>query len=335
MINRRFWPAVLTAVLTLSLCVAFATNVSASQHPAKTQLKVAMLFSSAVAGNSWDGNGYTGLKDIKKKLGAKIAYTENVQLADIQQTASNYARQGYNLIYGNGFEYGQPFSQIASQFPNTKFVAITGVTKAKNLQSPQFAENEAGYLAGVVAGMMTKKNKIGCVGGQEQPFVVSDLEGMVLGAKYVNKKVKFHITYTGSFTDIAKARQAANALVDSGVDVLCQKDDNGGPAVIAVAKQRHIWAIGDSQDQNNLAPKNVLTSAVIFTPKIILEIAQSVASGKFKGGMPSYGVKQNAAGLSPYHGLVPKKVQNEVKKVIKLIKKGKIKVPLITKPKTP
>jgi len=301
-----------------------------------TQLKVAMLFSAPVTGNSWDGNGYRGLQSIKQNLHAKVAYTESVQLADISQALRSYATQGYDLIFGNGFEYGQPMSQVAPQFPKVKFVAITGASSTPaNLQEPQFAENQAGYLAGVVAGLMTKKNKIGCVGGQQLPFVVSQLEGLKLGVKYVNKRASVHVTYTGSFTDVAKAKQAAGALVDTGIDVLCQKDDNGGPAIIGVAKSRHIWAIGDSEDQNKLAPKVVLTSAVINSPAVILAIGRQVMNGTFKGGKPYYGVKQHAAGLSPYHGLVPAGVAKRVAQVAKLIAQGKLTVPLITKPTNP
>jgi basic membrane protein A and related proteins len=334
---HRSWIMTRAVGLTLASCLVIAVGaVGPTQVRGATQLKVAMLFSAPVTGNSWDGNGYRGLQSIKQKAHAKVAYTESVQLADIQQALRNYATQGYDLIFGNGFEYGQPMSQIASQFPKVKFVAITGASATpSNLQEPQFAENQAGYLAGIVAGLMTKSNKIGCVGGQQLPFVVSQLEGFKLGVKRVNKRASVHVTYTGSFTDVAKAKQASTALVDTGVDVLCQKDDNGGPAIIGVAKSRHIWAIGDSEDQNNLAPKTVLTSAIIHSPAVILAIARQVMNGTFKSGKPYYGVKQHAAGLSSYHGLVPTQVAKRVTQVENLIAQGKINVPLITKPSNP
>lgn len=301
-----------------------------------TQFKVAMLFSAPVAGNSWDQNGYRGLQLIKRTLKAKVAYTESVQLADIPQALRNYAGQGYNLIFGNGFEYGQPMSQVASQFPNVKFVAVTGSSSTpRNLQEPQFAQNQAGYLAGVVAGLMTKSNKVGCVGGQQLPFVVSQLEGFKVGVRAVNKRATVRVTYTGSFTDVAKAKQAAGALVDTGVDVLCQKDDNGGPAIIGVAKSRGIWAIGDSTDQNKLARKTVLTSAVLEAPAVILGIGRQAMNGTFKSGKPYYGVKQHAVGLSPYHGLVPGRVAKRLRQIERRIAQGKIKVPLRTKPTNP
>jgi basic membrane protein A len=329
-------PVAVTLALVLSLSAALVARAATPHRSSHASaLKVAMLFSEPINGSSWDTAAYNGLQAVKTRFHVQTAYTESVKLGDIAQVLRSYASHGYNLVFGNGFEYGQPMAQVAPQFPNVKFVAMTGITSGPNLESPQLAENQGGFLSGALAGLMTKSNKVGCVASQQLPFIVSQMEAYKLGAKYVNKKVKARVTYTGSFTDVAKAKQAAEALADTGVDVLCQDADNGGPAIISVARSRHLWSIGMSEDQNSLAPRTVLSSVVVDSSAVIQLITRQVLDGKFTGGKPYFGVKEHAIYLAPFHGLVPATIAQRLQRIATGIAAGTIKVPLITKPTTP
>jgi basic membrane protein A and related proteins len=129
-----------------------AASASNPTQSAQKQLKVAILFSEKISGSAFDENTYQGLQLIHTKLGAQVADTENVQVPDIQNTLRNYASNGYQLVFGNSFEYGDPEIAIAKDYPNTDFVSITGNVSSTNVSSVDFAQGESGYVLGVLAG---------------------------------------------------------------------------------------------------------------------------------------------------------------------------------------
>ncbi len=114
---------------------------------AQKPLKVAILFSEKISGSAFDENAYQGLQLIHSQLGAQVANTENVQVPDIQNTLRTYASSGYQLVFGNGFEYGDPEIAIAKDYPNTDFVSITGNVSSTNVSSVDFAQGEVGLRA--------------------------------------------------------------------------------------------------------------------------------------------------------------------------------------------
>lgn len=328
--------------LMLVTCMLFAAVLSAcspaqpapaapaAAQPAAKDFKVAALFSSKIAGSAWDENAYTGLKEIEKETGASIAFTENVQIPDIENTLSDYADQGYKLIIGNGFEYGDPMKAVAARYPNTTFVAITGAVSDTNVASLDYAQHELGYVTGVVAGLMTKTNKIGVVAATNTPNIIRYVEAAKLGAKSVNPNAAMSVVFINSWSDVQKGSEAAKAMVDNGVDILMHKANVVGQGVIQVAQQAGVYAIGDGSDQNSLAPKTVLTSGLASTPAMMVLVAKSVQEGTFKGGALAPGFKDGVLSLAPYYGLVPDDKAAQVDKVIEEIKSGALVVPEIT-----
>ncbi len=308
-----------------------ASNSSAgSSSASKKQIKVAMLFSEPITGSAFDQDAYQGLQTIHNQLGAQIAYTASVQSADIQNVLSTYASQGYNLIIGNGFEYGDPEIAVAKNFPNTDFVSITGAVSAPNVASVDFAQGETGYVLGVLAGLMTKTNKIGVVAGFSYASIIRFTEGIKLGVKSVNPNAKVTVIFINSFTDAAKGQEAARALVAQGCDILMHKADAVGQAVIQVAQQNHIYAIGDGPGQEALAPNTVLTSDIASTPELLLQVARQVQAGTFKGSKSTPGFAAGVLTLAPFSNAVPADVQSKVNQVIAQIKSGALIVPEIT-----
>jgi basic membrane protein A len=332
--------ALMLFAVLLSACASNAatsttnppTAASASNPTQSTQkpLKVAILFSEKISGSAFDENAYQGLQLIHSKLGAQVADTENVQVPDIQNTLRNYASNGYQLVFGNGFEYGDPEIAIAKDYPNTDFISITGNVSSTNVSSVDFAQGEVGYVLGVLAGLMTKSNKIGVVAGQAYPSVIRYTEGIKLGAKSVNPNAKVTVVFINSWTDAAKGQEAARALVNDGCDILMHKADVVGQAVIKVAQDNHIYAIGDGPDQEKLAPDTVLTSGIASTPDLMLLVAQQVQDGTFVGSKSTPGFAAGVLSLAPFNTMVPSDVQTKVNQVIDQIKSGKLTVPEIT-----
>jgi basic membrane protein A and related proteins len=320
------------ATLLAACTPGAAVPVTGSGSPttASKPLKVAMLFSEPITGSAFDQDAYQGLQTIHSQLGAQIAYTASVQSADIQNTLSTYASQGYNLIIGNGFEYGDPELAVAKNNPNTDFVAITGDVSAPNVSSVDFAQGESGYVLGVLAGLMTKTNKIGVVAGFSYASIIRFTEGIKLGVKSVNPNAKVTVVFINSFTDASKGQQAARALVAQGCDILMHKADAVGQAVIQVAQQNHIYAIGDGPNQEALAPNTVLTSDMASTPELLLQVAKTVQAGTFKGTNTTPGFAAGVLSIAPFSSAVPADVQAKVNQVIANIKSGSLKVPEIT-----
>jgi basic membrane protein A len=301
-----------------------------SSQTGSQSLKVAALFSQKISGSAWDKNAYDGLQLIQNQLGAQTAYTENVQVPDIENTLRNYANKGYQLIFGNGFEYGDPTIAIAKNLPNTDFVVITGNVEASNVQSVDFAQHELGYVIGVLAGLMTKSNKIGVVAGQAYPSVIRYTEGIKLGAKAANPDAQVTVVFINSWTDAQKGQEAARAMVENGSDILIHKADAVGQAVIKVAQEAQIYAIGDGPGQEELAPDTVLTSGLSSTPELMLYVAKSVQDGSFKGGQTTPGFAAGVLSLAPFNEAVPSDVQTKVNQTIDQIKSGALKVPEVT-----
>jgi basic membrane protein A and related proteins len=340
-VNARFLltSALMLFVMLLSACASNAapsttppTAASASNptQSAQKPLKVAILFSEKISGSAFDENAYQGLQMIHTQLGAQVADTENVQVPDIQNTLRNYASNGYQLVFGNGFEYGDPEIAIAKDYPNTDFVSITGNVSSTNVSSVDFAQGESGYVLGVLAGLMTKSNKIGVVAGQAYPSVIRYTEGIKLGAKSVNPNAKVTVVYINSWTDAGKGQEAARALVNDGCDILMHKADVVGQAVIKVAQDNHIFAIGDGPDQEKLAPDTVLTSGIASTPDLMLLVAKQVQDGTFVGNKSTPGFAAGVLSLAPFNTIVPADVQTKVNQVVDQIKSGQLKVPEIT-----
>jgi len=311
--------AVLTG-MTLVLAVGFpAAEAGAGK------LKVAAALPGIITDKAWNQSGYEGLKLIEKELDAKIAYTERVAQPDQVEVMSDYARRGFDLIFGHGGEYDAAGKQVAARFPKAKIVITNGTVTGPNLASLQINHFQVSFLAGVVAGMMTKTNKIAAISAQRFKAIEDMMAGFEQGAKYVNPKVEMFTSYTGNWDDVGKGKEAALAHIAKGADVLYPLLDHALLGVIDAAKEKNVFAIGFVGDQLDLAPKNILTSAIENISVAMLEIARIVAAGKFQGKSYVIGLENpKAARLGRYGTMVPPRVKAKVEEVKKLLTAGKI-----------
>lgn len=329
--GTKFVAVLAVGVIVAVLLVACATQASPTAVPAsEAPLKVAGLFSQKISGSAFDENAYQGLQYIKEQLGAEVAYSESVQVTDIENVLRKYADEGYNLIFGNGFEYGDPMLAVGPSYPNVAFVNITGAVEGPNVMGLDYAQHEMGYVAGVVAASMTSSGKIGFITGMTSPSVVRIGEAFKLAATATNPEVEVSVVYTGSWTDVEKAREAAVAMVQNGADVLFHDVGPGGPAVIQTAKESNIWAIGYGKGDVESAPDTVLTSPTVDMNALMLIAAQQVKSGTFSGGRLVPGYRDGVLGIDTLNKAIPSDVAAKIQKVIDDIKSGALVVPEIT-----
>jgi basic membrane protein A len=296
------------------------------------KLKVALLLSGPANDQGWNAVAYAGLQEAQQKFNIETAYSENVGIADGEAAFRDYAAQGYGLVIGHGFQFGEPAVRISSQFPNTKFMAIESNTYSKNAASYVMACEEAGYLMGMLAGSMSKSGVIGIVGGFEQPSIVKVLEAYKLGAKSVNPSIKVLEAYVSSFTDVALGKEAALSMADQGADVLSHCANQAGTGVIKAAEERGLLSTGDSYDQNSIAPNTVMASTIYSVPALVLTAVEKVLGNAYEGGVFNLGMKDGVVDISGYNSFeakIPQTVKDAIAAKRNEILGGSFKVPLI------
>ncbi|QGP91207.1 ABC transporter substrate-binding protein PnrA-like protein [Neomoorella glycerini] len=292
------------------------------------KLKVALLLPGPINDNGWNASAYEGLKKAGEELGVETAYRERVSQSDQVDAFRAYATQGYDVIIGHGFEFGDAAKRVAKDFPNVKFVVTSSdISQAPNVASLQVMNVEAGFFGGALAGLVTKTGKVGYVGGMEIPPITNALYGFKAGAKYVNPKVEVKTALTGSFEDVAKAKETATAFIQQGADVVLGNADQAGLGVVQAAKEKGVMAVGYDHDQSNVAPETIVGTSIQSYPIAIVDFVKLVMDGKFEAKFYPMGVKEGATGIiwNPSYKL-PDGVKDKMTRIIEDAKAGKIDI---------
>ncbi len=306
---------------------------SETEASSKT-LKVALCLSGAANDMGWCQSAYDGLKLLESEYGCETAYTENLTPDDIEAAFADYAANGYDVIIGHGYEFGDPAIEVAAQYQDTKFIVTEGEVSADNVASYVTKCEEGGYIMGMLAAGMSKSNKIGFVGPIQGASLVKIMNGFEDGAKEVNPDIEVQTAWTGSFTDTALGKEAAQAMIDNGADVIGHCANESGTGAINAAKEAGIYATGDSYDQNELAPETILSSSVYHIPNVIETAYKTMEDGSFAGGIYELGMKEGAVSIAPYHDLeaqIPDEVKTKIEEKTAAIESGEFTVPCDTK----
>ncbi|MBW4847509.1 MAG: BMP family protein [Lachnospiraceae bacterium] len=309
------------------------SDTSKTSETSKT-FKVALCLSGTANDMGWCQSAYEGLKLLESDYGCETAYTENLTPDDIEAAFADYAANGFDVVIGHGYEFGDPAVEVAEQYPDTKFIVTEGEVSADNVASYVTKCEEGGYIMGMLAAGMSKSNKIGFVGPIQGASLVKIMNGFEDGAKSVKPDIEVQTAWTGSFTDTALGKEAAQAMIDNGADVIGHCANESGTGAINAAKEAKVYATGDSYDQNGLAPETVLSSSVYHIPNVIETAFQTVADGSFAGGIYDLGMKEGAVSIASYHELeaeVPDEVKAEIEKKVSAIAAGEFSVPCDTK----
>jgi basic membrane protein A and related proteins len=332
--NRRQFlatgSATVAASVLLKACSSSPPNTAASPSPdtatspATQGFKAAIVLPGVITDKAWNQVGYSGLNEIKQQ-GAETAYVEKIGQADQAEALSDFARRGFNLVYAHGGQFDAAIQQIAPQFPKTFFVGVNGAATGPNIASLRLDHLQASYLCGIIAATMSKSKQIAYLAGQEFQATQEELRGLQLGAQSVDPKIKVTSTFTGDWNDAAKAKEAADALISSGSDVIYQWLDNAAPTVLQSASDKGIYAFGNTADQLDVAPKAVLTSAVKRIDLAIAKIADLAQKNELKGQTYTFGLEEpTILYLGKFNPAVPTDLQAKVKKTEEAILAKKI-----------
>jgi len=315
----------LTAVAAAALvgCGKKEEAPKADAAPAKAEpLKVAFAYVGPVGDGGWTFAHDNARKAVEKEFGDKVvtSFVENVpESADAERVIRDMAGQGNKIIFGTTFGYMEPMLKVAADLKDVKFEHATGYKQAENMRTYDSRTYEGAYMAGVIAGKMTKSNTVGVVASIPIPEVIRNINSFTLGAQSVNPKVKTKVVWVNEWFNPPKETEAATALINGGADVLMQNTDS--PAVLKTAEAKGKRAFGWDSDMTAYGPKAHLGSAVINWGPYYIKAVRETLDGKWTGGTASWwGVKEGAIDFVSLAADVPedaKKKLDEVKAGLK------------------
>ena len=291
--------------------------------PAPEPLKAAWVYVGPVGDAGWTFAHDQGRKAVEAEFGDKVATTfvEKVpEGADAERVIRDLAAQGNKIIFATSFGFMEPMLKVAAEFPDVKFEHATGYKTADNMRLYDAKFFEDAYLAGVIAGKMTKTNTLGFVASFPIPEVLRNINAFTLGAQSVNPKVKTKVVWVNTWFDPPKESDAAQSLINGGADVLLQNTDS--TAVLQTAEKNGKYAFGWDSDMSAFAPKAHLASCVVDWGPYYKKAVKDVMDGTWATGRTVWGVKEGQNALVKISDAVPADVKEQVEKLSAGMKDG-------------
>ena len=326
--------AALTAVASAALvgcskkeepAPAPAPAPAASAPAAKPEpLKIAFAYVGPVGDGGWTFAHDNARKALEKEFGDKIAtsFVENVpESADAERVIRDMAAQGNKLIFGTTFGYMDPMLKVAADTKDVKFEHATGYKQSENMRTYDTRTYEGAYMAGVIAGKMTKSNTLGVVASVAIPEVLRNINAFTLGAQSSNPKIKTKVVWIGEWFNPPKETEAATSLINGGADILFQNTDS--PAVLKTAQDKGKRAFGWDSDMSAYAPKAHLASSAINWAPYYIKATKDVMDGTWTGGGNSWwGVKEGAIDIVSIAEDVPAETKTKIDEIKAGLKDG-------------
>jgi simple sugar transport system substrate-binding protein len=315
-----------TTTTTTTAAPASAPVAAASAAPpaASAPLKVAFAYVGPVGDGGWTFAHDNARKAVEKHFGDKVetSFVEKVpEAADAERVFRDMAGQGNKLIFGTTFGYMEPMLKVAADLKDVKFEHATGYKQADNMRTYDSRTYEGAYMAGVIAGGMTKTNTLGVVGSVPIPEVVRNINSFTMGAQSVNPNVKTKVVWVNEWFNPPKETEAAQSLINGGADVLMQNTDSS--AVLQTAGKAGKYAFGWDSDMTAYAPNAHLASSIINWAPYYINAVQDALDGTWKGGSGSWwGVKEGAIDIVSISDKVPADLKAKVDSVKAGLKDG-------------
>ncbi|RRJ64432.1 BMP family ABC transporter substrate-binding protein [Paenibacillus oralis] len=285
---------------------------------------------------SFNQSAWEALQALNKEKGIQNQYLQSASSADYVPNLNQFVQNGYDLTWSIGFDLGDATKQVADANPNAKLAIIDNVVDAPNVESVTFAENEGAYLVGVVAGLTTKTNKIGFIGGADSPVIKRFEVGFQAGVKAVNPDAEVKITYAGAYDKPDVGKSLAGQLFDYGADIIFPAAGQTGNGVFNEATARNnaggankLWVIGVDKDQSiEFGDEVTLTSMIKRVDVAVKNVSQQVIDGTFKGGqVTNLTLKEDGVGLPEENPNLSKEILDKVEEYKQKIVSGEITVP--------
>lgn len=305
----------LVAVASLSLLLSLPALAD--------KVKVGFIYVGPIGDHGWTYRHDIGRLDVEKHFGDKVEtiYLENVKYGpDAERAIRAMAKDGADIIFATSFGYMEPMLKVAKEFPNVKFEHATGYKQSKNMASYGLRLYQARHVQGVIAGLMTKTNKICYVGAFPIPEVIREINTYYLGAKSVNPNVDIDIVWVNTWYDPGKESQAAEVMIAEGCDMVAQHTDS--PAPLQSAEKAGVLGFGQASDQFKFAPKAQLTATIDNWSPYYIKKVQGVIDGTWKTGDYFGHMNEDVVQMAPFTNM-PDDVKEKAQKIKDDIRNGK------------
>ena len=298
---------------------AAAPAVAAKAEP----LKIAFAYVGPVGDGGWTFAHDNARKALEKEFGDKIqtSFVENVpESADAERVIRDMAGQGNKLIFGTTFGYMETMLKVAPDFKDVKFEHATGYKSADNMRTYDSRTYEGAYMAGLIAGKMSKTGTLGVVASVPIPEVIRNINSFTMGAQTSNPKIKTKVVWVNEWFNPPKETEAATSLINGGADVLFQNTDS--PAVLKTAQDKGKRAFGWDSDMTAYGPKAHLASAIINWTPYYMKATKDALEGTWTTGGVWWGVKEGAIDIVSIAEDVPADTKAKVDAVRAGLKDG-------------
>lgn len=333
-------PAALSPAATESTAPASPSDTAV---PAAKPLKVALLLSGNLGDMSFLDSSNAGMQAVAAKNGTEVKVIEmGSDSSKYETNVLDASESDYDVIIGSGWMLQEPIENVAANYPDKKYIlfdASVDYTKAdySNVYSINYKQNEASFLAGMLAAKMSKTGKLGFLGGMDGAVINDFLIGYIEGAKYVNPDIKISAAYIGSYVDSAKCKEMAIAQYNQNIDIIFTAAGAAGLGTLDAAKELGKYAIGVDSDQAMIfdssdpdKAKQIPTSVMKRVDNSLVRAFDMISAGTLKwGGAETLGLAEDAVGLSDnkyYQSIVPADVRSEIDTARSKIISGDIKV---------
>ncbi len=297
----------------------------------KGKFKVGLSFDSGGKGDhSFNDSANAGVERAQKELGIEVKTIDSKSEKDYEANLEALAAAGCKVVFAVGYAQKTGLEIVAPKHKDVHFAIIDDESKAENVRSLVFSEEQGSFLVGYLAALTSKTGKVGFVGGKTTPLIKRFECGYAAGVMAAGKSQLLPVKYTESWDDTLLGKASAITLFDSGADIVFSAAGRCGLGVIAAAKEKGKFAIGVDSDQDWIAPGSVLTSMLKRVDEAVFQTIKDVQDGKFTAGTVRFDLKSNGVGITKME-FTKDKVSASVLKMLEAAKQdiisGKIIVP--------
>jgi len=310
-------------LIILLLLLVFSFSVSAQY------LEVALVSDiGGFADNSYNDQLRESLKNSNQNFNLKLEFRESELMTDYQENINFFAENNFDLIWGTGFTMEQAVKEAAQMYPEINFVIFDGIVEEENVMSLTFREEEAAFLAGIIAALKTESSTVAFIGGRETEKIKTFQRGFKTGVEVVNSEVEVISRYLGSFNDFSAAKEVSGELVSQNVDLIFYAAGAASKGIIDTALEADINLISLDAGDIDLAPNNILTVIQKNTDYLVEQIIESYYNDNYVNEIKEYGLVDNAFVLEKNQAedMLSQEILNKVEEYKQQFLAGEIKI---------